>query len=81
MRELFNRTRKYRVGLTLAHQISSDLPQKLLASIVGNVGNLVCMQLAADDARYFANHLQLHEQTFTSDGQLNAWCELLKCRH
>jgi hypothetical protein len=70
MRELFNRTRKYHVGLTLAHQISSDLPQKLLASIVGNVGTLVCMQLAADDARYFANHLQLHEQTFTSDGQL-----------
>jgi len=70
MRELFNRTRKYRVGLTLAHQISSDLPQKLLASIVGNVGTLVCMQLAADDARYFANHLQLHEQTFTTDGQL-----------
>lgn len=70
MRELFNRTRKYHVGLTLAHQISADLPQKLLSTIVGNVGTLVCMQLAADDARYFATHLQLHEQTFTTDGQV-----------
>src|SRR4029453_15553768 len=52
MRELFNRTRKYHVGLTLAHQISSDLPAKLLSSIVGNVGTLVCMQFASDDAGY-----------------------------
>ena len=57
--DLFERARKYRCGVTLAHQVMADLPSKLLDAIVGNVATMLVMQLGAGDAPFFAKELQL----------------------
>ena len=59
--DLFERARKYRCGVTLAHQVTADLPSKLLDVIVGNVATMLVMQLGAGDAPFFAKELQLIE--------------------
>ena len=59
--DLFERARKYRCGVMLAHQVTADLPSKLLDVIVGNVATMLCMQLGAGDAPFFAKELQLIE--------------------
>jgi hypothetical protein len=56
---LFERARKYRMGVTLAHQVTADLSTKLLDTLTGNVATMLVMQLGASDAPYFARALQL----------------------
>src|SRR5262249_18925558 len=56
---ILNGARKYKLGITLAHQTTADIPSKLLSTIVGNVGTVVTLQLAAEDAPYFARELQI----------------------
>jgi hypothetical protein len=58
---LFNGARKYKLAVTIAHQTTSDIPAKLLSTIVGNVGTVITLQLAADDAPYFARELQIRK--------------------
>lgn len=58
-RDLFNRARKYRASVTLAHQVTADIPTKLLEVILGNVGTTVCMELAPKDAEFFARQINL----------------------
>ena len=53
--------RKYKLGITLAHQTTSDIPSKLLSSIVGNVGTVISLQIAAGDAPFFARELQIRK--------------------
>ena len=59
--DLFERARKYRCSVFLAHQVTADLPSKLLDVIVGNVATMLVMQLGATDAPFFAKELQLIE--------------------
>jgi hypothetical protein len=56
---ILNGARKYKLGITLAHQTTSDIPSKLLSTIVGNVGTVISLQLAAEDAPFFARELQI----------------------
>ena len=56
---LFNGARKYKLAVTIAHQTTADIPAKLLSSIVGNVGTVIALQLAAEDAPFFARQLQI----------------------
>lgn len=58
-REMLNRARKYKMSVTLAHQVSSDIPPRLLDTILGNVGTKVCLQLATTDAEFFAKQLHV----------------------
>lgn len=57
--DLLNRARKYKMGVTLAHQVTADIPPKLLSVITGNVGTLITMQVSAEDTPFFAKELQL----------------------
>ena len=59
--DLFERARKYKVGLTIAHQVTADIPSKLLDVIVGNVGTILALQLAATDAPYFVKEFRLQK--------------------
>jgi len=59
--EMLNRLRKYNVGVTLAHQVTADIPSKLLSVLVGNAGTVVALQLAAEDAPFFARELQIKD--------------------
>lgn len=61
-RDMLNRARKYRMSVTLAHQVTADIPSKLLEVILGNVGTKVCMELAPTDAEFFSR--QINVQSF-----------------
>ena len=59
--EMFNRARKYCMSITLAHQVTDNIPPGLLKTIIGNAQTLVCMERPADDSLYFAKELQLYQ--------------------
>jgi len=59
--ETLNKARKYHFALTLAHQVTSDIPPKLLSSIVGNVGTVIALRTSAEDAPFFAKDLQIKD--------------------
>jgi hypothetical protein len=59
--ETLNKARKYHFALTLAHQVTSDIPPKLLSSIVGNVGTVIALRTSAEDAPFFTKDLQLKD--------------------
>lgn len=50
-RELLSRGRRYGLGLTLAHQFPSQLPQGLQDEIFGNVASIVAFNVSAKDAQ------------------------------
>jgi len=58
-RDMLNRARKYRMSVTLAHQVTADIPEKLLKVILGNVGTKVCLQLAPTDAEFFSRQINV----------------------
>lgn len=51
---LLSESRKYGLSLILAHQNLSQLNQKLLGTILGNVGTLICFRLSHKDANVIA---------------------------
>jgi energy-coupling factor transporter ATP-binding protein EcfA2 len=57
--DMFNRARKYRMSMTLAHQVTENIPQELLATIIGNAGTKIIMERPSTDAPFFAKELQL----------------------
>lgn len=59
--DLFERARKYKMGVTIAHQVTADIPAKLLDVIVGNAGTVIALQLAASDAPFFTKELQIKD--------------------
>jgi hypothetical protein len=60
--EILNRFRKYKVALTMAHQVTADIPSKLLSVIIGNVGTAIALKLAGEDAPFFAKELQIKDR-------------------
>lgn len=58
-RDMLNRARKYKMSVTLAHQVTADIPTKLLDVILGNVGTKVCLQVAPSDADFFARQIRV----------------------
>jgi energy-coupling factor transporter ATP-binding protein EcfA2 len=57
--EMFNRARKYRMSVTLAHQVTANIPPALISTIIGNAGTKVVMERPSEDAGFFAKELQL----------------------
>ena len=49
--------RKYRLGLVLAGQYTSQTDRDLFNAIIGNVGSIICFRLGANDAPLFVRHL------------------------
>jgi len=56
-REMFSRTRKYRVPLTVAHLETGDFSEPLLRHILGTVSTLVFFATSASDARRLCREL------------------------
>ena len=48
--DILSELRKYRLGLVLAHQHTSQLDNNVLESILGNVGTFVSFRVGATDA-------------------------------
>ncbi len=54
---ILSEARKYRLGLTLAHQYLAQLDDATRAAVFGNVGTMVAFQVGADDAEIVAEQL------------------------
>jgi hypothetical protein len=66
-KDLFERARKYRVGVCIAHQVLSDIPATLRDVIIGNVGTVCTLAVGAGDAPFFARDLQIRDEKGTAD--------------
>ena len=51
---ILSEARKYRLGLTLAHQYMEQLDEKVLAAVIGNVGSTVTFRVGSTDAEILA---------------------------
>lgn len=47
---LLSEARKYGIVLTLAHQFTQQLPDRVLAGVLGNVGSIVVFRVGGEDA-------------------------------
>jgi len=54
---MLSELRKYRVGMTLAHQYLNQLETDIRDAVVGNAGTLVSFRLGAEDAPYIAREM------------------------
>lgn len=52
--DMLSELRKYRVGLTLAHQHLHQLDPDVAHAVLGNAGTLIAFRLGPEDARHFA---------------------------
>lgn len=50
---ILSQARKYKLGLTVAHQYVEQMPEKLRYAIMGNVGTMVTFRIGPDDAELF----------------------------
>lgn len=48
---ILSESRKYRLGLHLTHQFTSQLPEELLSAVFGNVGTMAAFAIGAQDAK------------------------------
>jgi energy-coupling factor transporter ATP-binding protein EcfA2 len=51
---LLSETRKFGLGLFLAHQYIEQLHEKIRAAVFGNVGTMISFRIGAEDAKYLA---------------------------
>ncbi len=51
---ILSEARKYRLGLTLAHQYMEQLDELVLAAVIGNVGTMVTFRVGSSDAEILA---------------------------
>jgi len=54
LRGLLSESRKYRVGVTLAHQHLAQISDELRGAVFGNVGTRIAFGVGAEDAEYLA---------------------------
>lgn len=83
--KILSRARKYKLGLTIAHQQTGQIGSALLREILGNVSTAVCFAVSREDATKFAR-----EFVTTYDGEIinipeqqilqlkvgQAWCKM-----
>lgn len=66
--EILSESRKYRLCLTIANQFLGQLPAGVRQTVFGNVANLLCFRLGAEDAGTVAEELK---PRFGADDLLN----------
>lgn len=71
LRPLLNDARKFHMSLTLATQGTADLDPQLRASILDNVGSLICFRLGPDDAAELAPQFAREHQAFNHAGLMH----------
>ncbi len=57
--DILSEARKWKLGLVLAHQFLEQLPPKLRAAVLANVGSLIAFQLGGDDSQVIAREIGL----------------------
>ena len=54
---MFSELRKFKVGLTLAHQYMHQLDDEIRHAILGNAGTLICFRVGTEDAQYLIKEM------------------------
>jgi len=65
---ILSEARKYKLGLSIAHQFIAQLDDKIKDSVFGNVGSICSFRVGADDAEYLKNQF---EPVFTANDLMN----------
>ena len=61
---ILSEARKYKLGLTIAHQFIAQLSESIKNAVFGNVGSMASFRVGADDAAYLENQFA---PTFTAN--------------
>jgi type IV secretory pathway TraG/TraD family ATPase VirD4 len=54
---MFSELRKFKVGLTLAHQYMHQLDDEIRHAILGNAGTIICFRVGTEDAQYLIKEM------------------------
>lgn len=65
---ILSEARKYKLGLTIAHQFIAQLDEKIKDSVFGNVGSMATFRVGPEDAKFLE---QQYEPTFTDSDLMN----------
>jgi hypothetical protein len=65
---ILSEARKYKLGLSIAHQFIAQLDDKIKDAVFGNVGSICSFRVGADDAEYLKNQF---EPVFTANDLMN----------
>jgi hypothetical protein len=65
---ILSEARKYKLGLSIAHQFIAQLDDKIKNAVFGNVGSVCAFRVGADDAEYLKNQF---EPVFTANDLMN----------
>ena len=65
---ILSEARKYKLGLTIAHQFIAQLDEDIKNAVFGNVGSLACFRVGPDDAQFLE---QQFKPVFDSNDLMN----------
>ena len=65
--DILSESRKYGLFITAAHQLLGQLPPLLRQSVFGNVGEMICFRVGAEDAPLLAKELGLKNPDMLTD--------------
>lgn len=54
---MFSELRKFKVGMTLAHQYMHQLDEKIKRAVLGNAGTIITFRIGTEDAIYMAKEM------------------------
>lgn len=79
---MLSESRKYRLSLTLSHQLTGQLDDDTLNAVLGNCGTLIAFRVGSDDAAFLAPAFskfpgQLKPQDLTNLPNFTAYVRLL----
>ncbi|HUY90474.1 MAG TPA: type IV secretion system DNA-binding domain-containing protein [Pirellulales bacterium] len=79
---ILSEARKYRLGLTLSHQLTRQLDERTLSAVLGNCGSLVAFRVGFEDAALLAPAFskfpgQLKPEDLTNLSNYSAYVRLL----
>lgn len=75
---LLSESRKYGLGMHLAHQYLGQLPEAIRESVFGNVGTLIAFEVGVDDAKVLAREFApLSEQDFLNLSRFHFFIKLM----
>ncbi len=76
---ILSEARKYKLGLTVAHQFIAQIDEKIKDAVFGNVGSMAAFRVGVDDAEYLTSQFApVFEQTDLMNVEnFNAYVRLL----
>lgn len=76
---ILSEARKYKLGLSMAHQFLNQIPEKTRDAVFGNVGNMTVFRVGEEDAEFFAKQFAptFEALDFVNLGNRSAYAKIL----